>query len=128
MLLISACSSQKFDALRDHGKEAQATVLRKDVSISARVNNRHHTLDIGFFAEKPEDKETGISVLGDTTMSMADRLDKWQPGKSGIGTYMHVQIDIEPSQSGNYGPGDKVQVVYLPEDPNVVTLKENLYD
>ena len=102
--------------------------MRKDVSVAVRVNNRHHFLNVGFFAESgPKKDDHSVNVLADTTLTMAERLDKWQPNGAGdLGTYMTIQIEVQPITGTHYAPGDKVKIVYLPEDPTVAMLKEEL--
>ena len=84
VLVFSACDLRQTKALKEHGIETEATVMRKDVSVAVRVNNRHHFLNVGFFAESgPKKDDHSVNVLADTTLTMAERLDKWQPNGAG---------------------------------------------
>ena len=127
-VFLFGCGVQHRTALRDHGKETTATVLLKGVSADIRATNNHHYINIGFFSEEVTNPETSIEVLSDTNLSMSERLDKWQPGKMAKGTYQSIQIYVLPENARNLIAGDKVKIIYLPEDPSVAMLKDELSD
>lgn len=128
VIFLSGCGLKHRAALRDHGKETVATVLLKGVSADIRATNNHDYINIGFIAEQTSDKSSDISVLSDTNLSMSDRLDNWQPGKMGASTYITQQIRVLPENARNLVAGDQVNIVYLPEDPSVVMLRNELSD
>jgi hypothetical protein len=127
-IFITACGGNA-GKLREHGQEVDATLTRKQETTAVKATNRHYTFTVSFFAqdaaEIDKDKHAN-DVLKDTTMSMADRIEKWEPGGGNIGDYTTVDIDVERAVYDKYNEGDKVRIVYLPEDPKVAMLKEQL--
>lgn len=128
VLLLAACNGNA-EALRDHGATTNATVTRKIETTALKAKNRYHRLAISFFAQTKEELEKDAhqnDVLKDTSMSMADRIDKWQPGGTGIGTFTSLEIDVTKPTWDGIKEGESVEIVYLPEDPKVVMLKKDL--
>lgn len=126
-LLFTACNGD-LDQLRSHGQTTSATVLSKRETSALKAKNRHFSLGVGFFAQDSAEIAKAAhqnDVLKDTTKSMADRINDWQPG-SAIGEYTTVDIDVSKPIYDKYKDGDKVEIVYLPSDPKVVRLKEQL--
>ncbi|MBK9447884.1 MAG: hypothetical protein IPN95_00420 [Bacteroidetes bacterium] len=126
-LFLPACNGD-LDQLRSNGQMTSATVLSKRETSALKAKNRHYSLGVGFFAQDSAEIAKGAhqdDVLKDTTMSMADRINNWQPG-SAIGEYTTVDIDVSKPIYDKYKDGDKVDVVYLPSDPKIVRLKEQL--
>ena len=128
ILLLAACNGNA-DALRDHGATTKATVTSKIETTALKAKNRQHRLAISFFALTKEQLDKKVhqdDVLKDTSMSMADRIDKWEPGGGGIGTFTSLEIDVTQPTWDGIKEGESVEIVYLPEDPTVVMLKKDL--
>ncbi|HEX2900201.1 MAG TPA: DUF3592 domain-containing protein [Bacteroidia bacterium] len=128
LLFLSACNGD-LDLLRTKGQPTEATVVSKRETTALKAKNRHHSLQVSFFAQDSAEIAQDAhpdDVLKDTTMSMADRIEKWQPGGGAIGDYTSVEIEVSRPIFNKYKEGDRVQIVYLPSDPNIVRLKEQL--
>lgn len=127
-ILLSACNDD-MERLRDHGHETSATVQGKGTNGSRKPSSRSYTLDVAFFAQDTAEIAKDAhqhDALKDTTMSLSERLDNWHPGGGGLGTYMTTPMTVTQAAWERYKDGDRVQVVYLPEEPTVVRLKEEL--
>ena len=125
-IFLFACDGDK---LRDHGVTTNATITTKSETAGGGRRSHYHTFDIMFFAQDSAQVAKAAhanDVLKDTSMSMADRIDRWQPGGSNIGNITTVTIGVGSEAFAKYSAGQSVSVVYLPEDPNIVQLKEEL--
>jgi hypothetical protein len=128
IVLLAACSGDA-DKLRDHGAETTATLLTKSEAGSSRKHTGSHSFDLMFMAKDTAQirKDAHVDdVWKDTTISFNERLDKWDPSGGGIGTMTSVTITVNSTTFQKYQPGQRVPIVYLPEDPQVVMLKEDL--
>ena len=126
-LLLSGCNDAK--RLREHGAETSATLVTKSETGSSRKHSGTHTFDLMFMARDTAQirKAAQIDdVWKDTTISFNERLEKWDPSAGGIGTMTSVTITVDAATFDKYTPGQSVTIVYLPEDPQVVMLKEHL--
>lgn len=126
--LLTSCNDD-IARLRDHGHETSATILGKSETHALKAKDRHCILQIGFFAQDSSEISQSLhqnDILKDTTMSMADRIDKWQPGGASFGEYTTLDLTVSRPVWDKYKEGDHVQIVYLPEDARVVRLKEQL--
>lgn len=127
-LLLASCDGDAAK-LRAHGAETTATLLTKSESGSSRRHTGSHSFDLMFMAKDTAQirKDAHVNdVWKDTTISFNERLEKWDPSGGGIGTMTSVTITVNAATFAKYQPGQRVPIVYLPEDPQVVMVKDDL--
>ncbi len=128
VLFATACSGDAAK-LREHGAETMASLLSKSGTSSSRNHTGSHSFELMFMAKDTAQirKDAHVDdVWKDTTISFLERLDKWDPSGGGIGTMTSVTITVNSTTFEKYQPGQRVPIVYLPEDPQVVMVKEDL--
>ncbi len=126
-LLLTACTDAK--RLREHGAATSATLVTKSETCSSRTHSGTQTFDLMFMARDTAQIRKAAhvdDVWKDTTISFMERLEKWDSSSGGIGTMTNVTITVDVATFDKYTPGQRVRIVYLPEDPQVVMLKEDL--
>lgn len=126
--VFTACSDDAAK-LRDHGAETNATLLTKSEACSSRKHSGSHSFDLMFMAKDTAQIRKAAhvdDVWKDTTISFNERLEKWDLSGGGIGTMTNVTISVDAATYEKYNSGERVPIVYLPEDPQVVMLKDDL--
>ncbi|MBN2893550.1 MAG: DUF3592 domain-containing protein [Bacteroidales bacterium] len=117
----------KLDKFRKDGIEVTATInnlykeKNKEVSGSKKYDSY---LEVTFFTktenldENEEQKTIGKDENGEYQLNLGDT------GKDG--KYVNTKIWVESSIYKKFKKGDKVQIFYLPNDPNQAILKETI--
>jgi hypothetical protein len=128
-LSFESCTDSAVALLQESGVEAEASIAFKRELNEKRKGRGTLTFTLYYFAKDSaalaQDKAQD-HVLSDTSMSMLDRLDKWDPMGGGLGEFMSVDLVVPGHIFDSYNEGDKVKVLYLPNDPKVVRLKEQV--
>ncbi len=119
--------TSRLNEFRDDGIEVTATVVdvfkekEKEVNGRKRYNNY---LEVSFFTEKENINNNEQKTINkDSTDNYTFNIGA---PNINIGDYVKTQIPITSSQFKNFKKGDKVQIVYLPEEPQKAVLKEDL--
>jgi hypothetical protein len=126
LLLVCGCGGGLAERLRETGIATEASIAFKRETGGKRHN---YTFTLYYFAKDSADlvaEKQQESILKDSTISMVERLDRWDPSAGGIGEFMSVDIPVSGAVFDSHTEGDRIQVRYLPEDPQQVMLEEEL--
>ncbi len=107
--LLSFSSCKDVEAFKTKGVEVEATV--EGIKTKRKKKKTKHYLQLSYFTKSQEqgtkNEATGIEIP--------------KPG-----TYTTVEKFITKYDAKKYQKGDKIAIVYLPEDPKDFMFKEDL--
>jgi hypothetical protein len=115
--------------LRDHGVTTSASIRGKNETAGSSRGSRYRSFDLMYMARDSAQIAAAArskDAFKDTTKSMAERIENWDPSGGGFGKMTSVTIDVDGATFEKYNAGQSVEIVYLPEDHQVVRLKEHL--
>lgn len=120
--------SQKLDKFKESGIETSATITDKVSTRELKVSgNRKYKkyIEVTFFTQeqKTDSVKNKKIILKDENGNYTMNLDKY---KVDIGKFIKTEIEISSSQMKKLKKGDKVQIVYLPKNPENAILKEDI--
>jgi hypothetical protein len=121
--------------LAEKGIKGEAWVLRLYEQKGTSKKNKHrtyqHFMEVAFFADtaaaKPVTKDTAVSKAKNGTDLVDKLFNKMEAETKPFGVYQTLSIPISRVAFKKYNKDDKVKIVYLKEDLNVVKLEEELY-
>ncbi len=122
----------KHDKFRAEGVETTATIIdltRKRVSTVSTKSKRmrKYYMKVRYFTqenkEKKSDGKEEKMITKDENGNYTMNFGKLKPK---IGDFIMTGIQISSSQYNKYKKGQKVQVFYLPENPQEAILKEDI--
>ena len=120
--------NSKLKKFSEEGIETTAAITdvvkKRDRNVSGR-RRISNFLEVTFFTqnEKPDSVKNSKTVEKDKDGNYTFNFDKL---KVDMGEFIKTDIDISSSQFKKFKKGDKVQILYLPEDPYKAILKEDV--
>lgn len=126
-LLGAGCGDGLAERLKAEGVQTEASIAFKREVGNGR--SRNYSFTLYYFAKDSAaiaKEKAQTDILKDSTLSMIDRLDKWEPGAGGIGTFMSVDLGVSGTEFDQYREGERVKIRYLPSDPKQVMLEDQL--
>lgn len=117
----------KLDSFKENGVETVATVadLKKNTAITSKKNHRRYdyTLQVTFFTVS-QDSNTEKDAKAISKDEDGKYKFNLKPSKSG--DFVMTDIGITASQFGKLKKGQRVEILYLKNDPKQAILKEEL--
>ncbi|MGB0929712.1 MAG: hypothetical protein ACPGVB_02985 [Chitinophagales bacterium] len=113
IILLLVCSTINFTACKDveafktKGIEVEATVQGIKKVKKKKSKTTSHYLQLAFYTQTEQTTANKNSIAP-------------------TGDYTTVEMYISKSRAKKFGTGDKVPIVYLPEDPQQIMLKEDI--
>lgn len=128
-IVIFGISKRKntLDKFKKNGVETTATINDlskekvKDVNGSKRYDSY---LEVTFFTEIEGEEKNEDTKTIEKDENGEYKLNLGNPGE--IGDYINTKIWVESSVYKKFKKGDKVQILYLPDDPNQAILKKTV--
>ena len=120
--------SSNMKEFKENGIETTATVVdvvkKRDRNVTGRKRISSF-LEVTFFTqnEKLDSLKNSKTTEKDEEGNYTFNFDKL---KVDIGEYINTDIPINSSQFNRLKKGDKVQILYLPDDPDNAILKEDI--
>lgn len=127
MLLWAGCGDHLADRLRAEGVQAEASIAFKRESGNGR--SRVYNFTLYYFAKDSASlaaEHAQEARMRDSTLSVTERLDRWDPLAGGLGTFQSVDIAVTPALFDQFREGERVKVRYLPKEPAQVMLEAQL--
>lgn len=127
MYVLSQKESGEEKLLHEQGVETFATVLNVHYSKTTKRSSRNYYMDVAFFSldsnqsnskkvESPTSSQHPVDVI----------LSKMKLDVSPSANYSTATIPIQGITAGKYKKNDKVKIIYLPKNPQVLRLKEEI--
>jgi hypothetical protein len=118
-LLGAGCGDGLAERLKAEGVQTEASIAFKREVGNGRSRNYSFTLyyfakDSAAIAKEKAQKD----ILKDSTLSMIDRLDKWEPGAGGIGTLCRWTSTFRAQSSTNIVKASASRSATCPAIPN----------
>jgi hypothetical protein len=125
--------AKQKELLAEKGIKGEAWVLRlyeQKGTGKNKYRNYQHFMEVAFFADtaaaKAITKDTAVSKAKNGSDLVDKLFNKMEAETKPLGVYQTLSIPVSPGSFKNYNKDDKVKIVYLKEDLNVVMLEEEL--
>ncbi len=143
-IVVFACIASLFIFLSYREASAKKRLLEKGMHSTGWVlelkeyrskkrksfSSSNYYMEVAFFAdtaaEKTKAAETAVSKAKNGPDLVDKLFNKPETERSPMGQYQTISIPISKIKYQKYRVDDKVKIVYLPEDPAVVVLEEDL--
>ncbi len=123
--LITIESRKKVNTLLSEGIRVQATVLSMDKTGTRK--NKGYTMVVSMFVMGPAESVVKDTILKTEAERLVDSIFDNAISKIGVNdSYQSLNINVTSSTYYNHKVGDKVDVVYLKENPKEVMLLEEI--
>lgn len=127
MYVLSQKESREEQLLKDEGLETLATVLNVHYSKTSKKATRNYYMEVAFFSNDSNKNKSEIEENKSIAEHPIDTiLSKMRTDVSPIGQLNTVTIPIQGISAGKYKKNDKVKIIYLPQNPKVLRLKEEI--
>ncbi len=129
LIIFNACDNAKKEKFRTQGVETTATindiVWKKSGKYSGNdMSKKYNHFRVSYFTqvETPDDINNKKMIERDENGELKMNFDHLVPK---LGEYVSTEIFVSSSQMKKYKKGDKVQILYLPDDIENAILKED---
>jgi hypothetical protein len=129
-VLLNSCDGAKKEKFRTSGIETTATinevVWKKSGSYSGSdMKRKYNHFRVSYFSQinKPDSIQNQKIVEKDKNGDLKMNFDKLIPK---IGEYVSTEIFVTSAQMKRYKKGDKIQILYLPDEIESAILKEDI--
>lgn len=127
MYVLSKKESGEEKLLHDQGVETYATVLNVHYSKTSKKASKNYYMEVAFFSTDSNKSKSEIEETSIITKHPIDTiLSKMRINVSPYGNYCTATIPIQGISAGKYKKNDKVKIIYLPNNPKTLRLKEEL--